>query len=229
MNDIFHEYMSKRLSEIDFEKLKTRPGPIVTISRAAGCSSSHLSHKLAQKLNQLQLNAKWEVISKEILHESAERLKLHPEHVKKIIKSNDKSFLNEVLHAFMSRDYHLERKTLKTIKEVIHGFAVEGHKIFIGRGAYIICSDIPDSVHIRIDAPAEWRINKLAKTKNISKIEAQESILRIENDRRSFLASLKGREVEFDDFDLTINQSKYNSDQMTELVIAALRMKNIIQ
>lgn len=228
MNDLFQEYMSKRLSEIDFDKLKTRPGPIVTISRAAGCSSSHLSHKLAKKLNLVEPSYKWEVISKEILHESAERLQLHPEHIKKIIKTKDKSFLDEVLQAFMSRDYHLERKTVKTIKEVIHDFAIDGHKIFIGRGAYIICSDIRDAIHVRIDAPLEWRINKMVQTKGKNYAEAAETIRKIENDRKNYLATLKGRPVQYEDFDLTINQSKYNSDEMTEIVYTALHLKKIV-
>lgn len=228
MNDIFHEYMSKRLNNIDLSKIKNRPGPVITISRAAGCSCSRMAHKLTEKINSIDSTSNWEIISKEILHESAEKLKMHPEEVKKIFEVKDKGFFDDIMQAFLSRDYYFERKTIKTIKDVIFNFAVEGHKVFVGRGAFIICNNIPNSLHIRITAPLDWRINKVMIAKNVKKPEANEIIKTIETNRHNYLAALKGSPFDHEDFDLTINQSKFNSDQIIEIILQAIKDKDII-
>ena len=82
MSDVFHEYMSKRISEVNLNSFKSKPGPVITISRVAGCTIQTLITDLCEQLNKLQKENRWQIISKEILHESAEKLSIHPKQIK---------------------------------------------------------------------------------------------------------------------------------------------------
>ncbi len=227
MSDIFHEYMTKKLGEVDINNQITNPGPVITISRAAGCSTQHLAEELAVKLNEIVVGKNWEVISKEVLHESAEKLKLDPKQIKSIFKSKDHNFLEEIVQTFLSPEYQLEKKMKKTVIKVIHKFAVEGNKIILGRGGNIICHDIEKAMHIRIDAPLEWRAKRLMKTKKLSYEEALDFIKNTERDRSNFRESLKGAKVNSEDFDLTINQSKFSNEEIIDIVVLALQFRKL--
>lgn len=228
MKDIFYDYMSNRLGDLKLDEIKTKPGPVITISRLAGCSSQKLASELAEKLNKIAGKDLWSVISKEVLHESASKLQLHPSQIKSIFKIQDRTVLDDIVQAFLSKDYHLERKMRNTVINVIRRFSIEGHKIILGRGANIICADIEDALHIRIVGPLDWRIGKVMKTKNYSHDQALSCILNTEKDRSNFRKSIKGKKVESEDFDLTLNQSKYSNQELIEIIIAALKMKKII-
>lgn len=228
MSDILYNYMSKRLSDAEMNELKSKPGPVVTISRMAGCSSQRLARELANRLNQMQGPEHWNVISKEVLQESAEKLQLEPKKIKTVFKIQDRSVLDDVMQAFLSQDYQLERRMRNTVINVIRRFSVEGHKIILGRGANIICSDLELALHVRIIAPLEWRIKKVMNDKKFTRDEALHCIEKTERERTTFRNSIKGKMVGNFDFDLTINQSKFSNAEIIEIIVGALKMKNII-
>ena len=66
------------------------------------------------------------------------------------------------------------------------------------------------------------------KSKKYSKDKALNCILLTEKDRSNFRKSIKGKKVDSEDFDLTINQSKYSNIEMIEIIMAALKLKKII-
>lgn len=228
MSEIFNEYMSKRLNDINLKDFNTRKGPVITISRAAGCTSNSISKQLASHLNESSGIKKWKVISKEILRDSALELELNTKKLKTIFEAKNRSIFDEIVQTFISEEYQLEKKMIKTVVNVIHRFGAEGNKIIIGRAGNCICSDIQHSLHLRIDAPLIWRIERVEKMKNISKEEALNWIIQTERDRTNFRNSIKGKKVQSDDYDLTINQASFSEDDIIEIIIKALKIRNII-
>lgn len=225
MSDVFHDYMSKRIEDIKLDSLRTNPGPAITISRVAGCSSIRIAKKLASKLNQINTTDNWDYISKDVLHESAQKLKLNPKTIKGLFKIKDRTVFDDIMQAFLSKDYHLENKMRKTVIKVIHDFAVDGNKIIIGRAAHVICADIENVLHVRIDAPLKWRIKKVIKEKKYSEEEAINCIKETEKNRLHFRKMVKGKSDDNHIFDLIINQSTYSIDEIAELIIKALNLK----
>lgn len=228
MSEIFNDYMSKRLNEINLNDIKTRNGPVITISRAAGCTSNTISKQLVHLLNEYAGEQKWKVISKEILHDSALELKLNTSKIKTIFEAKNRTLFDEIVQTFISDSYQLEKKMIKTVTNVIHRFGFEGYKIIIGRAGNCICSDIKHSLHIRIDAPLNWRIERVEKTKKISKEEAINCIIQTEKNRTNFRNAVKGKKVESDDYDLTINQASFSETEIINIITTALKQKNII-
>jgi cytidylate kinase len=228
MSQIFTDYMSNRLNFINTNNLKNTNGPVITISRTAGCSSNSISKLLLERLNAVEGEQKWEVISKEILRESAIELKLNPNKIKTIFEAKNRNMIDEIVQTFISEDYQLEKRMIKTVSKVIHKFGSEGFKIIIGRAANCICSDIQRSLHIRIDAPLNWRIERVEKTKKLSKEVALNWIVQTEKNRASFIRSVKGKKTQSDDYDLTINQKSFSDDVIIEIILSALKSKKIL-
>jgi len=228
MSKIFYDYLSRRLNEINLNNPKDNNGPVITISRAAGCTSNPLAKQLENKLNEIYGETKWEVISKEILHLSALELKLNPNRIKTIFETKNRNLFDEIVQTFISSDYQLEKKMIKTVSNIIHHFGIEGFKIIIGRASNCICSDIQNSLHIRLDAPINWRIERVEKVKKLSKEEAMNCIIKTEKNRDNFRKTIKGKKVQTDDFDLTINQSTFSNEDIIEIIINALKLKKII-
>ncbi|MDA3818542.1 MAG: cytidylate kinase-like family protein [Prolixibacteraceae bacterium] len=228
MRDVFHEYMSKRIKDISNSNPFENPGPVVTFSRAAGCSVKNITQMLQQRLNSISKQSKWEIISKEVLHESAERLNIDHETVQTIFNISDRSLLDDIVNAFVSRDYHLERKMLNTVVNVIYSFGIEGTKIIVGRGGNTICSSIDKSLHIRIDAPLEWRIQSVMDSKNLSRDKARSYINHLEANRRNYRQMIKGKATKCDDFNITFSKIKFTDEEIVDLVIEAMKIKKII-
>lgn len=221
MGRVLLQYMSQRLSEINLKSIKKRPGPVITISRAAGCSCYPISKIIEQKLNETETDPPWQVISKAILHQSAEQLNLHPEKIAEIVKTKERSLMEDVVHAFLSSDYQIEKKVYTTIVNVIRHFANEGNKIILGRGGCVICEDIPKSIHVRIDAPTQWKIDAIITTKGLSREEAIKYIEDTETNRRNFRQMIKGKKENCEMFDLIINQSKFTNEEIADIIISA--------
>ncbi|MCF8363921.1 MAG: cytidylate kinase-like family protein [Prolixibacteraceae bacterium] len=228
MGDIFHEYMSKRIKDISTSNPFENPGPVVTFSRAAGCSVKNITKLLQERLNSFSKQPKWEIISKEVLHESAERLNLDHETVQTIFNLSDRSLLDDIVNAFISRDYHLERKMLNTVVNVIYSFGIEGYKIIIGRGSNTICSSIEKSLHIRVDAPLEWRIQSVMQSKNLTRDKSRSFINHLEANRRNYRQMIKGKDSKDNDFDITFNKISFNDEEIVNMVIDAMKIKKII-
>ena len=228
MSDIFHEYMSKRIKDISISNPFENPGPVVTFSRAAGCSVKNITQILQKKLNSISKQPEWEIISKEVLHESAERLNLDHETVQTIFNLSDRSLLDDIVNAFISRDYHLERKMLNTVVNVIYSFGIEGYKIIVGRGSNTICSSIEKSLHVRIDAPLEWRIQSLMQSRNLSHDKARSFINHLEANRRNYRQMIKGKDSKDNEFDVIYNKIKFSDEEIVEMIIDAMKIIKIV-
>jgi cytidylate kinase len=228
MEDLLYKYMTHRYSEAGNDESGISNGPVVTISRAAGCSSGQLVNGLIDKLNENHKNKKWELISKDILHQSAEELKMQPEKLKKIFEPTNRSLFDEVVQAFISGDYQLEKRMMKTVINVIHSFGLKGHKIIVGRAANIICSDISNSLHIKLDAPLNWKINRVEKSRNISKEEAIIFINQTEKNRENFRKAVKSDYEHINVWDLTINQAAFTTNDIIDIIFNAMKLKKLI-
>ncbi len=221
-------YLNKRLLGQEPNKKKSmEAGPVITISREVGCNGLKLARLLATRLNTHKLSAEWRVLSKEVFNESARELNMDPERVRKTFKHADKYTFDEILKAFNDRSYKSERKIAKTVSDVILSFAADGFCIIVGRASHIIAKDIKNSLHLRLVAPLEYRINTIMNNKQLKRDEAINFIHRIETEREAF-RNLVCKDKNTDDmFDLTINRDKFTDEEIVDIVEYAVNKKKI--
>lgn len=232
------KYINNYLSNLKCYNLETGdfPGPVVTISRQAGCSAQRIAIKLSKILtgysymSETKTDAEWKWVDK----------KLFAKVVKQMIADINKGsyddseeaikLLNEVSVAFSDETIYdiSDDKLIKTLKVVICKLANQGRNIIVGRSAGVILKNVPNKLNIRLEAPVEWRINQIMQIKDFSQAKAAEYINNMDRKRDSFIEKIIGRKAENNDFDVIFNYAMLEDDQIVDSVINILRSKKII-
>lgn len=234
MSNILLEYMKNRLhrekshSAIPVSKM----GPVVTISREYGCPAKRLAGMLSSALNRIELENytknRWKWIGKEILDESARELNLKPNMVRDVATKDMSSVVDDIVLSLSHKYYPGDIKIKKTIGSVIHDFAVEGHVIIVGRGGVSITHDIPASLHIKLQAPLEWRINDVSKRQMISLAEAKKKIETIDKQRELIREFFEGKKVDDSIFDVVFNYMTIAEEDIISTIIHMMELRDMV-
>ncbi len=204
--------------------------PIITIRREHGCNAVDFAEKLAKAINKY-LKGKnlpaWNWISKEIIENAAAKHKLQPGSVDNIISSTNKNIFENVIMGF-SNDYVSSLKMKNTIKSVIKTYADKGNVIIVGRGGGAILKDYPDALHIKLTAPEEWRIEKMAEKCSISKIKAKTIIHDVDTARNHFVECFTGKKHDSLFYHLVMNCAKLSTEEMIESVLLLMKMRKMV-
>lgn len=212
------------------------PGPVVTISREAGCSAQRIAIKLSKILtgysymSETKTDVNWLWVDKDVVRNAI--LEMDAEVAKKESNYDDryKEHLKEVVDAFSKESAGdiKDAKVLQTIKNVICKLAVDGRYIIVGRAANIILKDLPNKLSIKLEAPFDWRVNRIMHLKNISFSEAEDYVKAQDRQRTDFIRRISGRKVTNHDFDIIFNYSTLLDDQIVDATINVLKNKKII-
>ncbi len=230
--------INKYLNNIECYNLETGdfPGPVVTISRQAGCSAHRIAIKLSKILtgysymSETKTDAEWKWVDKNLF------AKVVSEMISEIEEGNfadsEKAIqlLNEVAQAFISETIYdiSDIDLIKTLKGIICRLANQGRNIIVGRSAGVILKNVPNKLNIRLEAPAEWRINRLMQINEFSRSEASDYITNMDSKRDSFIEKVIGRRARNNDFDVIFNYAMLEDDQIVDAIVTILRSKKII-
>jgi|YNPNPStandDraft_1061719.scaffolds.fasta_scaffold18605_2 cytidylate kinase len=205
------------------------PRPFVTISRQYGCMAVELGMRLAGRLNEHRgpSDSMWTVYDREIVQRIADDLHISQRLIE-LLTEHSRARLTEYLDTCFQK-----RPTKDTIvHKMVHtvrGLCEKGYSIIIGRGGSIIGAGSPWGFHVRIVAPAQWRINQVAEVYEIPREEAEKRVRLIDKERERFTLELFGRDVSDTDlYDLVINESRFSMDQMVSLILTAMEMRGIL-
>jgi cytidylate kinase len=214
------------------KKNRIKIGPVVTISREYGCPAKRLAGMLSSALNRVELDNytkhHWQWIGKEILDESAKELNLKSNMIREVVNKEDSGVVGDIVMSLSHKYYPGDHKIKKTIGEVIRSFAEHGHVIIVGRGGVSITRDIPDSLHINIQAPLEWRINNVSKMHMISLTEAKKKIQTIDTKRKMIREFFEGGKIDNSVFDVTFNYMTLDEEDIIATIIRLMESKDLI-
>lgn len=234
MENRLFEYMNRRIGG-DFIPTRTITdhGPVITISRQTGCGGSRIAWAICEEINKNKPSIKadgrkWSFISREILQQSAEQLNLDPKALQLVISDKNRGIMDQIVGALSSHSHKSDQKILKTVHEVIRKFGTNGNVIIVGRGGASICRDIKRSLHIRIEAPEEWRIAEIAKRLDFSKAYAKEYIRKQDAERELLVTKLLGRKPDITAFDVIINCSHFTEKELVDSIMQLATVKGLI-
>jgi cytidylate kinase len=231
------EFIRNYLKYVKASNLETGDfaGPVVTISRQTGCSARRIAIKLSKILtgysymSDTKTDAEWLWADKDtfrqtirdVQEELTSRNIDNPEMLERV-QIISKAFSKERFEGEPDED------ALTILKDVILKLAIQGRYIILGRGATTLLADLPNRLSVRLEAPLEWRINRVAQMKNLSRQEAEEYVLKSDEKRSRFTESVIGRKYENSDFDLIFNYASLSDDQIVEVMVNILKSKKII-
>ena len=212
------------------------PGPVVTISRQAGCSAQRIAIKLSKILtgysymSDTKTDAEWHWVDKTVFTGVVKKMIREIENGNYDDKEEAIKKMNEVARAFSNETIYdiLDQKLIDIFKDVICKLATSGRKIIVGRSAGVILRNVPDKLNIRLEASQEWRISRIMQLKDVSQAEAAKYINDMDEKRDSFIEKIIGRKAENNDFDVIFNYASLEDDQIVDAVINLLKDKKII-
>jgi cytidylate kinase len=226
--------IQKYLTEQYKKSIETnkKPGPVLTISREYGCSAREIAEAIADKLNEIsskkEEKQKWTWINKEIFENTAKSLNLKESRIAHVFEGEKKNLIEGIILSTSEKYYTSDLKIKKKIIEIVRSYAEKGHVIIIGLGSVAITRDMANSVHIKLHAPFEWRVEKMAKKLSKSIDETRKMATSIDKKREVLRESFitKSKYVEL--FDATYNVMTLSRSEIAESVVGIMKARKII-
>ena len=226
MDNLLLKYMNERISQ-SMKKID-EPGPVITISRECGCSGRLFAEKLTERINQKINNPaqNWKWVNKEVLNLASKELKINPNQIKTLLKTEDKSFLDEIVSSFTLKYYAPDAKIKRAIKDVVRHIAIQGNVVIIGRGSEALTQDIQRSLHIKLYAPLSWKTDVIRSRNNISADDAKKFVIETDKRRLKFVEAYLTKEPNKLVYDIDFNCAKFSIEQIVDITMKAIETKS---
>jgi cytidylate kinase len=194
-----------------------KPKPCLTMSIDPGSGGVEIAKRLAPLLGMDLLGS--EIIQR--ISESAEK----SEEAVKSLDEKETSKLNSWLGSLFAAQHLTPDEYMRHLTRVIGTVGKLGNAMLLGRGAQYILSR-ETTFRARIIAPLDVRIEKAARTTNQSRKDAEDFILKMEYDRRSFVEQYFHRDVTNPlDYDLVVNTENLSIDAAVATIQTAFKAK----
>ena len=214
MEKIIEEQMHRWQLMHTQKKAEKEVLPVVTISREPGSGGRIIAQKLAAKLNV-------EVFQQEVLHEMARRAEVS-EQMLATMDERGLSILEDWISSLVYDRHMWPDEYLKHLMNVIGTIGKHGRAVVVGRGANFILPP-EQRYRVRITAPRQFRIRKVAQEFTLSENEARRRVIKTESDRKAFIRKYFNADIaDPDNYDLTINTKNLGVDHAANLIAAAL-------
>jgi cytidylate kinase len=232
MNNFLETYLKEKYLH-DQESKKTKdPGPLVTISREYGCDAQYISASLTKTLNsnfkQIGQNKNWEIISKEILEASANMLKTDQKNIEHIFTYEKRSLLDDFVQSFTDTQYHCDLKIRNTIRKVVYAFAEEGYAVILGRAGAQITREIDKSLHVRLVAPFDWRVNHVMEKHDLNEKNASRLVKEMDENRKEFIENYTREADCHYCYDVFYNVKFLTNDQIVSDILHMMQLRKLI-
>ena len=197
---------------------------VITINRELGSGGRTVGRLLAEKLGvpyydkaiQKPLEEKFNMSLEEIEH----------------LKGNDRSWWRVLIlgeDAANSLDFYDEENkkhvtseaVLKAEKEILHSIAIEQSCVIAGRSAFFALNGYPNSMNVLIQAPMEFRLNRIMTKRGISEKEARKIIKEVDATREEYLRN-NANTSRYDtrNYDLVINMADKSEEDAVRVILA---------
>jgi cytidylate kinase len=204
-----------------------RPPLFITVTKQLGVDAGSFSHRLAQRLGEIEV-ANWFAWDRELIE------KVSAEHgiakdVLERVEDRPFSWIDRLLQDFSFSDDTPEAIALRADKYVmvtIRALAEAGHAIIVGRGGVFVTEGIPGGIHLALVAPLENRIKYIVERDKLSPQRAAEYITESEHNREMLYRQFwPKKRISPETFTLTLNSARLCADEMEECVLAIIRKR----
>jgi len=183
---------------------------VITVSREFGAGGGEVARRLAEDLG-------WELLDRELLHQAAA-----VEHVPdaELDRLDEKAI--GMADRFRLHPPH---------EQYIHGLSVavrqaidRGRVVVVGRGSRQLAGDAEGALHLRLVAPREWRVRRMAGLEGRSEEETSARCLAVDRTRERFSRYFFGPQaLQSDQYDLVVNTGRVGLDAVVDLMLALVR------
>lgn len=191
------------------------PREVITISRQRGSGGTLIGKQIAERLG-------WDFYDRELIDSVAEHIGTEPES----LESHDErppNLVHELVRQLLEGNRPTETQYLRSLVRILRLIRARGHAVIMGRGAHLV---LPDALRVRIVAPLEVRIERLAEAEDLPLAEARRVVLASDRDRGQFIQAHFG--VDGADpcyYDLVLNTAALSQEQVVRVVLCAVEAR----
>ncbi len=222
----YWQQMKEQISAKEIEKKKHLP--FITISREYGCFGYNLAEKLIKLLNE-EYNPEpvWAAYDRKLLEKIMEDMGLS-QSLTETLTNNARKTLTNLLQTTFSK-FPPQVAVYRKLVETIRILAINGNVVIVGRAGNVITRDFDQGYHVRLVASMDWRIKNIQGKTDMSKKEAEKTILEKTREREGFIKEY----VKFDltnphNFHIVINNSHHTLEEAARLIIEGMKIKGLI-
>ncbi len=190
---------------------------IITISRTHGAGGDEVAEQIANILH-------WQIYDKELVEFIAQSGQTR----NRIVEPFDERKQNQTqnfLQTMLDRDALGIDKYFRLLHAVIEAIAEQGRAIIIGRGANFIV-DPNRSLRIMITAPLEYRVERIARFRDITVKDAKKVVSLVDSNRFGFVQRYFHRSAnDLSGYDLALNMQYLTPRSAALIVINSLETK----
>ncbi|MGA3285044.1 MAG: cytidylate kinase-like family protein [Verrucomicrobiota bacterium] len=224
-------FQANELQEKRLENRERRPGrgregnlfygPYLLISREKGGGGNTVAQLVGRRLG-------WQVFNNEIVDEIAQKAHVRRQLIESL-DERDRATIQDIIGQLLNPEEIGTSGYLVFLKQIVLTLGHQGDVIIVGRGArYILPSQF--GLSVRMIAPIEARIRRIADKARLSLDAARVEVERIDRERVKFVRRHFGHNVTDPlSYDLTINTAALNVEAAAEVVITALQRKLGVQ
>jgi cytidylate kinase len=183
---------------------------VITVSREYGAGGGEVARCLAETFG-------WQLLDRELLHQAAA-----VEHV----PDADLERLDEkaISMADRFRLHPPHQGYLHGLTEAARQAAARGNVVLVGRGTRQLLGDRPNSFHLRLVAPREWRAERMARLEGWTPEQALARCLEVDRTRRRFTRYFFGpAALQPDQYDLVVNTGRVPLADVVACGVALVR------
>jgi cytidylate kinase len=174
--------------------LPAEPGRSVTLSRQSACGAHILAEKLAAYLQaHTPDGAAWTIFDRDLMQKVLADHHL-PAKIARFMPEDRISKMEDIMYDVF--DMRPESRTLvQHTSETILQLANMGNVILLGRGANVVAAKVPGSLHVRIVASLETRIQHMCHFEELSRAKALERINQEDLGRARYLRKYFNKDI----------------------------------
>lgn len=179
----------------------------ITISRQLGSLGTPIGREVAQRLG-------YRMVWREVINQAARRAGV-PEVA---LATIDDLGLLDVRPSPRARQAYEG-----AVRELMQELADEGDVVIVGRAGQVVLADRADVLHVRIIAPTEVRVGRIASMQEIPPTAARARVRESDRTRREYLR--RTYHVDWNDpelYDLVLNTKKMTVASAADLICEAL-------
>jgi cytidylate kinase len=180
---------------------------VITISRQLGSLGREVATLVAERLG-------YRFVWRDMINEAARRASA-PE--------VELAIIDELNLLGLSPTPTARKSYCEAVQKVMEELAREGNVVILGRAGQVILHKRPATLHVRIIAPVDLRVQRVADQQKIALTAARAQVEASDDARRDFLE--RYYESDWDDvdlYDLVLNTARLAPDQAADLVCHAV-------
>ena len=183
---------------------------VISISRQAGSYGDEIAGIVAEKMG-------YKVMTREAVHKLAMNCD-------DSYKDACSMYENEMAKGFWDRFFFNNSANASLFESLNYEVASQGNVVMLGRGAQMVFAGLPGIIKVRVVAPADLRVQRIAKKQGLNQHEAEKYIRWYDKQRRALIESVFEHDLgDTALYDLVLNTKALSAETGAQMVLDAAK------